>query len=153
MLTGTTASTCVMAGKARSIVLTEAERHRLEALLPQGSVERRLAQRARIVLEGAAGMTSREIARRLELRPATVSKWRVRFAERRIAGLSDAPRPGAPRRYGVDTERRILSLTAKPPPHGRTAWTGELIADALGDVSRDQVWRVLRRHGIRLRQD
>ena len=142
---------CLMAGKARVIVLSDEQRQTLKAWLLD-SVDQRLELRARIVLEGAAGMMTKDIARGLHIRRATVSKWRTRFAERRIAGLSDAPRPGAPRRYGVDTERRILSLTAKPPPHGRTAWTGELMADALGDVSPDQVWRVLHRNGIRLRQ-
>ena len=30
-------------------------------------------------------------------------------------------------------------------------WTGSLVATALGDVSPDEVWRVLRRHRIHLR--
>ncbi|MCX6000339.1 MAG: helix-turn-helix domain-containing protein [Chloroflexi bacterium] len=137
-----------MAGKARAIMLTRAERDRLESWLRGQAVEQRLAERARIVLGGSAGMTTKEIARNLHVRPATVSKWRTRFAERRIAGLNDAPRPGAPCKYGADTELRVLSQIENPPPDGHAIWTGKLVADTLGDVSDDHVWRVLHRHGI-----
>ncbi|MCX5999431.1 MAG: helix-turn-helix domain-containing protein [Chloroflexi bacterium] len=141
-----------MAGKARTIVLTEGESERLESLLHNGRAEQRLVQRARIVLESAAGRMTKEIARTLELRPATVSKWRGRFASQRTAGLSDAPRPGARRKYGMDTELCILSVIENPPPDGRATWTASLVANALGNVSDDHVWRVLRQHGISLQQ-
>ena len=38
-----------------------------------------MMQGARIVLECAAGKTTEEVAATLELRQATVSKWRTRF--------------------------------------------------------------------------
>jgi hypothetical protein len=38
------------------------------------------------------------------------------------------------------------------PPPGYAPWTGKLIAKLLGDVSKDQVWHVLRRHGIHLQR-
>ena len=40
----------------------------------------------------------------------------------------------------------------EPPPEGHATWTGTLLAEALGDVSKDQVWRVLKRQGISLRR-
>ena len=75
----------------------------------KGTSEQRYVQRARIVLEAAAGKTTKEIARGLDLRQATVSKWRTRFSEGRIQALADAPRPGRARKYGDETERRILA--------------------------------------------
>lgn len=142
----------VMARKASEINLTHEEREQLESWVRKGSTEQRLVPRARIVLEGAAGKTTKEVARKLKLRPATVSKWRTRFHRLGIAGLSDAPRPGARRKYDGDTERRILAELDSPPPEGYTSWTGKLLAAALGDVSDDQVWRVLRRHHIHLKR-
>ena len=139
-----------MARKATEIGLTEDERETLESWVRKGTTEQRLVMRARIVLASAAGRTTKEIARTLELRPATVSKWRTRFARDRIDGLSDAPRRSGRRKYDRETERRILAQMDSPPPSGHATWTGNLLARALGDVSDDQVWRVLRRHGIHL---
>jgi len=141
-----------MAGIAAPIVLTDEERGQLTAWTRQGTTEQRLVQRARIVLAGAAGMTTKEIASQMGLRDATVSKWRTRFRKYRLAGLIDRPRSGKPPVYGEGTERRILATLDEAPPEGYTTWTGGLIAKALGDVSEDQVWRVLRKHGIQLQR-
>jgi transposase len=141
-----------MAGRATPIVLSEEERETLEAWVRATTSEQRLAQRARIVLEAAAGKTTKEIAVLLATREGTVSKWRTRFARHRLAGLADAPRPGKPRSYTEETERRILAVVDQPPPEGHTTWTGGLVAQALGDVSDDAVWRVLRQHRIHLQR-
>lgn len=141
-----------MIRQATPIELTEQEQAELSAWCRQGSTEQRLALRARIILAAAEGMGTRAIASGVGVRPATVSKWRTRFARERISGLVDAPRPGKPVRYDEETERRILAKLDEDPPDGHSSWTGGLLAEALGDVSDDQVWRVLRRHGIHLRR-
>lgn len=110
----------------------------------------RKALRARIVLEAAKGQTVAAIAARLATRPATVSKWRARFARGRLSGLEDKPRSGAPATYGAEAEERILAKLAEPPPEGRACWTGKLLAQALGGISVHQVWRVLRQRRISL---
>jgi len=92
------------------------------------------------------------IARELDVRPATVSKWRTRFASLGLDGLRDAPRPGATPVYDESTEKRILAMLDEEPPPGYATWTGKLLAKWLGDVSRHQIWRVLRRHGIHLQR-
>jgi transposase len=79
-----------------------------------------------------------------------VSKWRGRFATLRLAGLTDEARPGKPRTYTETTERRILAQLDEAPPSGYTQWNGRLVARALGDVSADQVWAILRKHKIAL---
>jgi transposase len=111
-----------------------------------------MVERATIVLAAAEGSGTTEIARQLLTRPARVSKWRTRFARDRLTGLVDAPRPGARARYDESTERRILAALDERPPAGHATWTGSLLATTLGDVSSDQVWRTLRRHGISLRR-
>ncbi len=137
---------------AAQITLTEEERKELESWVRKGTMEQRMVQRARIVLESAAGKTTKEVAQSLRLRGATVSKWRTRFSRAGMAGLADKPRPGKVAQYDETTERRILAQLDGPLPAGYATWTGRLVAKALGDVSPHHVWRVLRRHGIHLQR-
>lgn len=119
----------------------------------QASAEpHRLVERARVNSAGPCRLSTREIARRLQTRPARVSKWRKRFARERLAGLSDAQRKGKPKSYDQVTEKRILSLLDTDPPSGYSQWNGRLLAQSLADVSDDQVWRVLRKHKIQLQR-
>jgi len=141
-----------MSRTASPVVLGAEERRRLEGWARAGKSPQRLALRARIILAAARGEGNLAIAAALDVRPATVSKWRTRYARSGLAGLDDAPRAGAPRRYDATTERRILAQLDAPPPAGHATWTGGLLARALDDVSPAQVWRVLRRHGIALQR-
>ena len=138
--------------KATEIHLTEEEQNVLKSWINKGTTEQRMVERSRIVLEAAMGKTSKDIARILQIRLAKVSKWRVRFSQDRLAGLDDAPRPGKTAKYTKLTEKRILAQLDAPPPAGYASWTGKLVAEALGDVSPDHVWRVLRKHGIHLQR-
>ena len=139
-----------MSRQATVIKMSEDDRRTLESWIRSGSTEQRLVLRARIILAAAEGEATLNIANRLGVWPTTVSKWRMRFSFLGIAGLSDCARSGAPERYGEDAEKRILAKLDEPPPEGYNAWTGDRLAEAMGDVSADYVWRVLRRHGIHL---
>lgn len=137
---------------ARVITLSDEERNELESWVRKGTMEQRMVQRARIVLESAAGKMTKEIAQTLNLRIATVSQWRNRFFHRRLDGLQDAPRPGKAAKYNRETEKRILKQLDTTPPNGYTTWTGRLLAQSLGDVSTYYIWRVLNKHGIHLQR-
>ena len=141
-----------MAGVATAITLTDEERAQLTAWTRHGTTEQRMTTRARMVLAAAAGSTTKEIASQMDLRPATVSKWRTRFNKDRLAGLQDSPRSGKPAVYGEQTTKRILAQLDETPPTGYSTWTGGLVAQALGDVTDDQVWKVLRQNGIHLQR-
>src|ERR671918_59078 len=136
--------------EATPIVLSVAERGTLAAWARATSIERRRVERARIVLLAAEGVASRAIARELGCRHHTVSKWRVRFARERLAGLADAPRSGKPKTYDAAVDRRILALLDRPPPAGFARWTAPLLAKELGDVSDQYIWRFLRAQRIDL---
>jgi transposase len=135
-----------------AIALSESERRELERWRRAGKTERRMLSSIQIIELAAAGLGSRQIASRLGVGRPTALKWRRRFGQQRLAGLRDAPRSGPPRRYTARTERRILAQLDAPPPPGRGRWNGRLLAQALGDVSADQVWAVLRKHGIQLQR-
>ena len=134
------------------IDLTEEERSTLRDWTRKGTSEQRVVDRARIILLSHDGMTVEKIAERLGTRPARVSKWRQRFVKDRLGALSDAPRSGKPHKYGEDVERRVLTQLDSPPPKGYAQWNGALLAKALGDVSSDHVWRILRKRGIQLQR-
>ena len=136
--------------EATPILVSAEERAALEAWARAPTSEQRLVERARIVLSAAGGTPSRAIARELGCARGVVSKWRVRFAEAGLAGLSDAPRSGKPKTYGADADQRILALLDRSPPQGFARWTAPLIAHELGDVSDQHVWRFLRAQGIDL---
>ncbi|WP_345600712.1 helix-turn-helix domain-containing protein, partial [Saccharopolyspora rosea] len=79
------------------LVLTDAERETLEGWARRPKTAQALALRARIVLACASGMSNMDVSRELRVSPPTVTKWRRRFVDDRLEGLSDEPRPGAPR--------------------------------------------------------
>ena len=134
------------------ITLTTDERSGLESVRRSRTAPHRAVQRVGLMLLAADGVANTVIAREVGLFRATVVKWRQRFAQSRLAGLEDAPRPGAVPRYDRSTERRILTQLDAAPPAGHATWTGKLVAEALRDVSAHQVWRALRRHGNHLRR-
>jgi transposase len=139
-----------MPRRATPIRLSETERSHLEHWLRQPKTEARFADRARMILWAAEGLSNKVIAQRLDTRLARVSKWRTRFDQERLAGLADDFRPGIAPTYGAETRARTLEKLDSPPPEGYSAWTGPLVAKALGDVSVHQVWRELRALGISL---
>src|SRR5665647_347249 len=91
------------------LVLTGEERETLERWARRPTSAQALAQRCRIVLACAAGRTNQQVAAAEGVHQVTVGKWRARFVSRRLDGLHDEPRPGAPRTISdVDVERVIV---------------------------------------------
>jgi transposase len=110
-----------------------------------------MVERAQSILGCLAGKQVKEVARACHTRPNTVIKWRQRFVQQGLAGLRDAPRPGAKPVYGEDFRKRVLALLEQPPPPGQASWDGPAVAATLqGSVH--AVWRVLRQQGICLQR-
>ena len=74
------------------------------------------ALRARIVLGCAQAMNNAEVASTPHITAATVCKWRQRFVEKRITGLLDEPRPGAPRKISDEQVEQVVTQTLKAMP-------------------------------------
>ena len=98
------------------------ERETLEGWARRPKSAQVLAQRARIVLECASGSANTAVADQLGVTYQTVGKWRQRFLERRLAGLLDEPRSGAPRQVGDAQIERVVRMTLEA--HPRTPRTG-----------------------------
>jgi transposase len=136
--------------EATPIILLAQERIELESLVRSTKTEHRMRQRARIVLLAAEGMPTRAIGRGVGCTTGTASKWRVRYAQKRLAGLDETGNRGAERKYTGATDKRILALLDKTPPKGHARWTAPLAAATLGDVDVQYVWRFLRAQKIDL---
>jgi DNA-binding CsgD family transcriptional regulator len=124
------------------IVLSDQERSDLERVVRAHSSPQKLVLRARIVLLAAEGLSTVAIAARLGISQPPVSKWRKRFAESRMDGLTDAPRPGAPATIGEDTIRRIVDDTRfAKSPGGASHWSSRDMAAHAG-VAQSTVVRI-----------
>jgi transposase len=73
----------------------------------------------------------------------TVGKWRSRFMARRLDGLLDEPRPGAPREISDAAVERVLTLTLESTPRDATHWSTRLMARRCG-MSQSAVSRIWR---------
>jgi transposase len=71
------------------VVLTDEQRATLRGWLGAAKTERRMAFRGEVILAIAEGLSNHAVAERVGTRPATVSKWRGRFAQAGLAGLRD----------------------------------------------------------------
>jgi transposase len=135
---------------ATPVALTSEEREALEALAGSRTCEARMRDRARIVLLASAGKPSRAIAREVGCTPGTASKWRVRYASERMAGLSETGNRGNDPKYGPEHGQRILALLDAPPPAGYSNWTAPMLARELVDIHEQYIWRFLRAQKIDL---
>jgi transposase len=130
------------------ITLTGEERKTLERWARRHSSAQSLAIRCRIVLGCADGRTDREVAAELGVNPVTVGKWRHRFAEERLDGLVDAPRPGAVRSIGDDLVEAIIVDTLESAPPDATHWSTRGLAKKHG-ISRQTVSKIWRAFGLK----
>ena len=133
---------------ARQITLTDDERKTLECWSRGRRTPSRLVLRSRIVLLAADGMMNKDIAKALKTAPKTVSLWRTRFAERRLAGIEkDSPRGGRPPQARERIAREIIAKTTQERPANATHWSTRTLAKALG-TSPAMVQRVWKANGL-----
>ena len=116
----------------KPLMLPDAERRTLEEWARRPKPAQRLALRSRIVLGGADGLTNRAVAARLGASSNCVCKWRERFRLRRLEGLSDEPRPGAPRTVSDDRVVAVITRTLEAPAAEITQWSTRTLGAAVG---------------------
>ena len=107
-----------------------------------------IAQRARIVLLAADGLTNIAVAEKVGVNQATVVKWRKRFIERRLDGLIDEPRPGAPRKITDADVEAVVVRTLEDKPVDATHWSTRDMAKRTG-MSPSSVGRIWQAFGLK----
>ena len=122
---------CRVGRLVAAVVLGTEERLFLGRRARRRRVARGMADHCRIVLCCTDSLTKKTVAAELDVHEHTVDKWRRRFPEDRLDGLSDVPRSGRPRTIGDDRVARVIERTpdAMPRPTrpiGRSApWLGK----------------------------
>src|SRR6187455_2437956 len=134
-------------GRPRAeVVATDDERAALVRLTKRARVNRAVAFRARVVL-ACIDDSDTAVARCLRTTKTTVAKWRSQFVERRLEGLYDEPRVGAPRTISDEQVEAIIVKTLETTPPGETHWSTRSMAKAAG-VSHAMVGRIWRTFGL-----
>src|SRR5687768_18502082 len=130
-------------GRPRAeVVVTDEERAALVRLTKRARVNRAVAFRARIGL-ACIDDTDTAVARRLRTTKTTIAKWRSQFVERRLEGLYDEPRVGAPRTVADETIEAVIVKTLETTPPGETHWSTRSMAKAAG-LSHSTIGRIWR---------
>jgi transposase len=131
------------------LVLSDVERETLTRWSRRPKTAQALALRARIVLACAEGADNNQVAAALGIWPQTVGKWRARFIKDRLDGLSDEPRPGAPRKVTDEqVEAVIVKTLEEAPTGGDTHWSTRSMARAMG-MSQTAISRIWRAFGLK----
>lgn len=130
------------------LVLSEDERETLQRWSRRPKSSQALALRSRIVLACGRGLSNTQVAQELGVTMPTVGKWRQRFVERRLEGLLDEPRPGAPRKISDADVERVVTQTLETKPSHATHWSTRGMAKAAG-LSQTAVSRIWRAFGLK----
>ena len=135
--------------KLEPLVLSDDERRVLEGWARRRKTAQALALRSRIILACADGAAVSAVAAELGISRTTAGKWRSRFLEARLEGLSDEPRPGRPRTVTDEHVEKVITATLEQePPDGDTHWSTRSMARSAG-MSQSAVSRIWRAFGLK----
>lgn len=132
----------------KGLSITEEERAALERMARSRSTPAAEVLRARIVLGCAVHESGTALAERLGITTATVSKWRQRFEAYRMAGLTDAPRSGQPRRITDAVVEQVIRKTQRELPENATHWSTRSMARAM-ELPQTTILRIWRAFGLK----
>ncbi len=129
------------------------DRVELERIVRSRRAERRMVERAAVVLAAAEGLPAREIAARVGCSQKLVGRWRARYERDGIDGLRDQPRSGRPLRHGAETRALLIAKACTRPPQTpegqrRERWTHRELGEAVG-MSESQAHLILSRAEIK----
>ena len=123
------------APRARQIILSTAERRRLEKLAHSHTGGYQQVIRARIVLDAARGHSNAEISRRRGLAADTVRLWRGRYADEGMAGLADRRRSGRPPRFTPAQAAEVKALACQLPAETGAPLSRWSCPDLAGEIT------------------
>ena len=129
------------------LVLSVEVRVELERRVRAQTTAHRDRQRAQVVLLAADGVAGIQIAAQAGLSPQSVCKWRCRFREHGLEGLSDASRSGRPLVYGPTDRLVLMAKVTEEHPTVDAQWSHSELAVAMQaaaiPISASQIGRIL----------
>ena len=125
------------------LTMSVEEKETLERWARRPKTAQALAVRARILLRCAEGVDNSAVAAAMGITGQRVGKWRSRFLEKRLEGLLDEPRPGAPRQIHDEDIERVLTMTLESTPRDATHWSTRSMAkvSGLSQTAVSRIWR------------
>jgi transposase len=138
---------------SKRIVVSPEDRAELERIVRSRRAERRMVERAQVVLAAAEGLSAREIAERVGCSEKLAGRWRARYERDGMKGLGDAPRSGRPLTHGPDQRALLIAKACTRPPQTesgqrRERWTHRQLGEAVG-ISESQAHVILSRAEIK----
>ncbi len=116
---------------AAAVELSDEQRQQLEKQARARSVSVRLAQRSKMILLAATGLSDLKIGAELGVKRQTVARWRSRFKQLGLAGIEkDAPRPGRKPQISAKRVKQIVRMTTQEKPSDATHWSTRTMAQA-----------------------
>ena len=100
-----------------------------------------------MVLLCAEGLQSKEVAERLGVHEHTVGKWRRRFVQNGIEGLTDEYREGRPRTVSDMQVAQVIERTLNSTPKDATHWSIRSMGSATG-LSHTTIRRIWAAFGL-----
>jgi transposase len=137
-----------------SVISSDEDRVRLEAIVGDRNRLLKQTQRARIVLLSAERLPVLQVAVRAGVSRPVVWRWQRRYAEAGVEGLlRDKTRPPGKKPVAIETVNKVLALTCGEPTGEMTHWTGRAMAKTVGLAlnTAQQIWKTnrLQRHRLR----
>src|ERR1035437_8669153 len=138
---------------SKRIVVSPEDRAELERIVRSRRAERRMGERAEVVLGAAEGFSAREIAERVGCSEKLADRWRARSERDGIEGLRDRPRSGRPLTHGPERRALLIAKACTRPPETesgqrRERWTHRDLGEQVG-ISESQAHVILSRAEIR----
>jgi len=131
------------------VQLSQEQQVTLEKVARSASSSVRFAQRAKIIVQAAAGRQDIEIAQDLGITRQKAARWRARFVKLGIEGLrKDAFRPGRKKKIGPHKTKTVVRKTLDQRPANATHWSTRTMARATG-LSEASVRRIWKAHGLK----
>jgi transposase len=130
------------------LVVSAADRARLEAIAADRNRPQKHVAWARIILCSAERLDVASVARRARVSRPAVWRWQQRYAEAGVDGLlrDKTRKPGRPRTPDASV-CAVVALTCGEPPGEVTHWTGRAMAAATG-LSLRTVQRIWAAHQL-----
>ena len=127
----------------KELILTAEEKAKLQLMARRPKTDQRTAERARIILDCATGLSNTAVAAKRRVTIQTVGKWRQRFIEGRLEALADAPRSGPPRTLTDAQIEAVVTRTLETRPPHATHWSTRSMAAASG-LTQNAIVRIWR---------
>jgi len=122
------------------VTLSSEERQRLQAFVSGGKGAVRKVKRAQILLAADAKSSDERIALHVRVGTSTVYRTKRRFVEEGLVNaLSEAPRPGQPRKLSASDEALLVAVACSSPPSGQARWTLDLLAGEMVRLTRHEI--------------